>query len=375
MKIVYCLEGIHYPGGTERTVINKANYLSACGFEVYVITSEDNGRQPAFLLSNQVKHYDLGTNFYTHWSRSFFKRLYYHFRNRIVYKRALLSLLKTIKPDIVISTFNREVFILSRYKGLKVLKYHYSRPTFDKFHRSTISGFYDKWLHKKYLNAIKRYDRFVVLTKEDAENWKDFNNVLSIPNAKSFKCAQPARLDNPKVLAVGRLTEQKGFDKLIDAWNIVSKNIDGWTLSIVGDGPLKDDLQKQIDELGLSKSVFLKGKTSDIMKEYLDVSIVAVSSLYEGFGLAILEAMSCGIPVVSFACPCGPRDMIESGENGFLIPKDDVETLADKLVYLMRHPEERKEMGKNAYESSNNFSQEKVMKQWINLFEGLYNGK
>lgn len=375
MKVVYCLEGLHYTGGTERIITSKANYLASQGIEVYIITTEDNDRQSSFPLDKRVRHCDLGLNFYAHWSNSLPMKIYYYIRNNKKYKQALLTLLKEINPDIVISTFCKEVIPLSHWKGKKILEYHYSRYAFDRSRRITAFRLYDEWKFKQHIKAIKRYDRFVVLTNEDLENWKDFGNVAVIPNINSFECEKSASLDQPIVMAAGRLTEQKGFDKLIEAWSIVCKKVDGWGLHIYGEGALRNELQKLIDKEGLSKRCFLDGACNNMKEKYLGSSIFVLSSVYEGFGLVLTEAMTCGVPVVSFACPCGPRDIIADEESGFLVSQGNVEELADKLIYLIQNPEKRKEMGAKAKLGAGNFSKEKVMKMWIELFEDLCNNR
>ena len=155
--------------------------------------------------------------------------------------------------------FCKEVIPLSHWKGKKILEYHYSRYAFDRSRRITAFRLYDEWKFKQHIKAIKRYDRFVVLTNEDLENWKEFGNVAVIPNINSFECEKSASLDQPIVMAAGRLTEQKGFDKLIEAWSIVCKKVDGWGLHIYGEGALRNELQKLIDKEGLSKRCFLDG--------------------------------------------------------------------------------------------------------------------
>lgn len=175
-------------------------------------------------------------------------------------------------------------------------------------------------------------------------------------------------LKSKKVIAVGRYSYEKGFDRLIKVWDIVNKEIKGWTLHIIGDGGCREALQNQINELGLNQCVFLDGLRNDMKEEYLDASLFVLSSRYEGFGMVLLEAMSCGVPVVSFDCPCGPKDLITDGENGYLVEDGDIEKLADRIVYLIRHPEKRKEMGAMAYKRSADYSEDKIMKQWMELF-------
>ena len=108
-----------------------------------------------------------------------------------------------------------------------------------------------------------------------------------------------------------------------------------------------------------------------LYQEYLKSSFLVCTSRFEGFGMMMLEAESVGLPVVSFACPCGPRDLIKDGDNGFLVSDGDIEGLAERIIYLIEHPQERKEMGRKAFEYAGNFSQEKVMAQWMALFDRL----
>ena len=115
-----------------------------------------------------------------------------------------------------------------------------------------------------------------------------------------------------------------------------------------------------------------RGISFNMKEQYRNASIFVMTSLYEGFGMALLEALTCGLPCIAFDCPCGPREMISNDKNGFLIAESNVEEFADKLIYLMSHSKERKEMGRQAYLSSENFSTEKVMKQWMDLFDEVY---
>ena len=136
-------------------------------------------------------------------------------------------------------------------------------------------------------------------------------------------------------MAAGRYAPQKGFDKLINAWSIVVQNHPDWKLYIYGDGELRDELQQLINRLQLQNSCFLEHTTSDIAAKYAESSIFVLSSVYEGFGMVITEAMSCGLPVVSFACPCGPKDIIQNDINGLLVEPDNIDQLAEKISILI----------------------------------------
>lgn len=217
----------------------------------------------------------------------------------------------------------------------------------------------------------RHYDRLIVLTQEDGKSWKRFRNLMVIPNPTFMHPARPAALENKRVIAVGRLCHQKGFDMLVSAWALVHPSEPDWHLDIYGSGEWKESLERQITECGLDTSISIHQPVADIQSVYLESSILALTSRYEGFGLVLTEAMGCGVPVVSFACKCGPRDIIEDGYNGFLVSENDVKGFAGKLLYLVRHKEMRKEIGKNAMESAQEYDMEAIMKKWDDVFKSL----
>lgn len=371
MKIVYCMFGFFNKGGIERVISNKANYLVLQGHEVHIVTTDQKERPLAFPLNPKVKFHDLEINYSLRPHSSYYSKIHCYLHNSNFHKVRLKKLLEELKADIVISTFENETYLLPKIKdgSKKIVEFHYTYFMFKiRKNRKGILGVFDRYLEWKKLQAMKKYDRLVVLTNEDKANWKGYNNIEVISNAQTFQCKQPSLLENNKVIAVGRYSYEKGFDRLIKAWDIINKEIKGWTLHIIGDGGCREALQNQINELGLNRCVFLDGFKSNMKEEYLDASLFVLSSRYEGFGMVLLEAMSCGVPAVSFDCPCGPKDLITDGENGYLVEDDDIEKLADRIVYLIRHPEKRKEMGTMAYKRSADYSEDKIMKQWMELF-------
>jgi glycosyltransferase involved in cell wall biosynthesis len=211
----------------------------------------------------------------------------------------------------------------------------------------------------------------VVLTEEDKEYWEGLKNLSVIGNARSFAFSQPAILESKKVIAVGRYSYQKGFERLIVAWSKVCQQIDGWKLHLVGDGELREALQQQIEELNLSDSVILGKAETDMLSVYQSASVLAMSSRYEGLPMVLLEAQAAGLPIVSFACKCGPKDVVEEGVDGFLVEEGDVDALADRLVLLMKDEALRKQMGAAAYARSERYLEERIMKQWMDLFDDV----
>lgn len=377
MKILYSIAGTYNSGGMERVLANKANWLVAHGHEVIIVTTDQRGESPYFPLDARIKCYDLAINYEENNGKSFLNKLIHYPFKQWKHKVRLTALLKELRPDIVISMFcNDASFIPSIKDGSKkILEIHFSRFKRLQYGRKGLWRLADWWRYKTDAKVVSRFDKFVVLTHEDKEYWGNLRNMCVIPNARTFEVNQPATLEAKKVVAVGRLNHQKGFDRLIDAWSIVDNVVSGWKLQIVGDGELRELLQNNIRELGLSNQINIGRAEKDMVSVYKDASILAMSSRYEGLPMVLLEAQAAGLPIVSFDCKCGPKDVIENGVDGFLVEDGDIEQLAQKLVVLMQDANLRKQMGSAAYAHSERYSEERVMKQWTELFDEVVEGK
>ncbi len=371
MKIVYCLPSTYCMGGVERIISGKANMLTEMGHDVSIITTDQQGRPPYFKINDKIKCYDLGINYSQNKQRCFIKKLFYFFYNSYLHKKRLEKLLIELRADIVISTFFNEMAFLPQIKdgSKKIVEFHFSRPMFRFTSRKGIMGYIDKFMMSKNVKTLRKYDRFVVLSQEDAQNWKELNNISVINNVCTLDTVERAKLEEHRVISVGRYEFQKGFDRLINAWSLISHQVSDWTLHIFGEGSLRPILTKQIKDLHLENSVFLDGATHNIGKELSKSSIATFTSHYEGFMMAITEAESTGLPVVSFDTPCGPKDIIR--EDGFLVKNGDIESLSKRLLSLMQNDELRKAMGEKAFENSKRFTPEAIMPQWISLFETI----
>lgn len=377
MKILYSIAGTYNSGGMERVLANKANWLVAHGHEVIIVTTDQRGESPYFPLDARIKCYDLAINYEENNGKSFLNKLIHYPFKQWKHKVRLTALLKELRPDIVISMFcNDASFIPSIKDGSKkILEIHFSRFKRLQYGRKGLWRLADWWRYKTDAKVVSRFDKFVVLTHEDKEYWGNSRNMCVIPNARTFEVNQPATLEAKKVVAVGRLNHQKGFDRLIDAWSIVDNVVSGWKLQIVGDGELREQLQNNIRELGLSNQINIGRAEKDMMSVYKDASILAMSSRYEGLPMVLLEAQAAGLPIVSFDCKCGPKDVIENGVDGFLVEDGDIEQLAQKLVVLMQDANLRKQMGSAAYAHSERYSEERIMKQWTDLFDEVMGGQ
>jgi glycosyltransferase involved in cell wall biosynthesis len=210
----------------------------------------------------------------------------------------------------------------------------------------------------------------VLLTKKELLNWPELTNIVVIHNPLAFFPERTSNCEKKKVIAVGRYVREKGFDLLIDAWNIVHQKHPEWELHIYGNGK-NDQLKEQINSLRLNTSCYLEESVKNIEEKYIESSIFVLSSRNEGFGMVIAEAMACGIPPVSFACDSGPDEIIHDKEDGFLVEPENIMELAEKICYLIENEDERKILGENARRNIERLKIENIAGQWIKVFDDL----
>lgn len=373
MRIIYCLAGTFNSGGMERIVINKANWLAEHGHEVSIITTEQNGRQNFFPLNEKVTRIDLDVMYSDTNSLGVVKKMISRKRLMRKHRKALNTVLLQNKPDIVVSTFGNEVGFLPFIAdgSRKVAEIHFSRWYRLQLNRKGIWRIIDKYLTYTDYRILKKFDRFICLTEEDKLNWGKLNNIEVIPNFIEDIVAQTAPLTAKSMIAVGRLSYQKGYERLVKAWKIVADKHPDWRLNIFGGGELKDDLESLIKNVDLNNYIKIHEPTAQILREYVNNSALVLSSRYEGLPMVLLEASSVGLPLISFTCQCGPKDIIMSGYNGLLVNEGDIDGLAEAIIKVIENPELRKEMGKNSLEKSTEYNKEIIMNKWNGLFHSL----
>ena len=376
MKIIYCTHSTYNPGGMERVLYNKVKYFSEqMHWDVTVVTTDQHNRLPFYPFPESVRMIDLGINYSEDNVKRAFGKIYGYLKKRRKHRKLLEELLIKEKADIVVSLYPSESSFIPYIKdgSRKVLEIHYCKFFRLQYGRKGLLGAIDKWRTWQDERIVRRFDKFVVLTNEDRGYWGNLPNIEVIPNAAMFVADRYSDVSVKRVIAVGRLDYQKGFDRLIQAWEIVNKSgkYDDWRLDIFGQGDWKDMLQGMIDKKGLNGSAFINKPTKNIGEEYADSSMLVMSSNYEGFPMVMIEAMACGLPVVAFDFKCGPKDIIRNEENGLIIHNGDIKALADGIMKLMEDTENRKRMSLNARKIVDTYSEKAVMEKWIGLFNNL----
>lgn len=375
MKLIYCIADTFNPGGMERVLLNKLRWwVRRGGHELLVVTTEQGGREPFYAFPPEVQMVDLNIRYRADNGRNPVLKILAYFRKRARHKKALTRLLMQERADIVVSLYPSESSFIPQIRdgSKKVLELHYSKFFRLQYGRSGLLGRADRFRTRQDERIVRRFDKFVVLTREDAGFWGPLPNLAVIPNAV---LKVPETRYDPlcrRVIAVGRLDYQKGFDRLLDAWAKLPAELrESWRLDIYGQGEWEQKLKEQAASLRIAASVTIHPPTSDILREYAASAFLVMSSHYEGFPMVMVEAMACGIPVVSFSFRCGPADIIRPLENGLTVPEGDTETLALTMQMLMRDDDLRCRMSAQARRITDTYAEEVVMAQWERCFEEL----
>lgn len=376
MKILYCTHSTCNPGGMERVLLNKVMYLSQLpDWEVSVVTTDQHHRPPFYPFPEKVRMTDLDINYSDDNDKGVWKKIFGYLRKRKEHKRKLTALLEKERPDIVVSLYPSESSFIPGIKdgSKKVLELHFCKFFRLQYGRKGLLGWIDKLRTRQDERIVRRFDKFVVLTHEDKGYWGNLPNIEVIPNAAMQVSESYSDVTNKRVIAVGRLDYQKGFDRLIEAWEWIqgTGKLTDWRLDIFGQGEWREMLQHMIDEKGLQDTARINPPTNAIMNEYAQSSLLVMSSHYEGFGMVLVEAMSCGVPVVSFDCKCGPKDIIQHGINGLLVPEGDIKALANAMMEVMTDETYRRMLSRNARKVVDTYSEEAVMARWIRLFTSI----
>ena len=368
MKILYLFRSLAVWGGIERILVDKMNWLvSENNTEVFLLTTDQGEHPIVYSLNERVHFEDLNINFYRRYQYSFYRRLGISYQMRQKYKRLLSNRIHSVRPDIIVCTTADQIDVITELKGdvpLIVESHSICNRTIGQG-KNVLRCF----RRYNFLKSLKKTNCVVSLTEGDASEWRHFHKkVIVIPNMLHPCKSRQSSLMSKRVIWVGRLDYQKRAEIALSIWDLVVQKHPDWCLDIYGEGEVESDIKTKASQL---KSTFVHKPTAQIFDCYFDSSILISTSLFEPFGLVMVEAMSCGLPVVAFDCPYGPADIITDGMNGFLVPFDNIKYFADKVCLLMEDDSLRIRMGHAAYTFSKRFYADGIMPKWKSLFDDI----
>ncbi len=349
-------------GGAERTASTLANSWAARGDHVTLITFA-SGDVPAYPLHEAIvlRRLELRQGKARH-------ILHGLSRNRKIV-RALRAAIAESHPDLIISFMHvPNVLTLLAARGIDA-------PVMITEH--THPAFHDIGWHWQLLRRLLyRRARALVCMTEDVLSWFQQRTPVKgyvIPNPVSVPPGPAATKSGTEqvVIAMGRLAYEKGFDLLLEAFSRIATHHSGWRLRILGEGSLKHELEAHAQKVNLAGRVEFTGAVSDPFPLLRSADLFILSSRFEGFGNALCEAMACGLPVISFDCPSGPRRIIRHELDGLLVPAEDISALSATMHRLMSDPEERRRLAMHAPEVLTRFGLQRVLGLWDQIFSEL----
>lgn len=356
MKILFYISNIR-GGGAARVMTNIANAM-AMENEIYFVTNFPDEHE--YELNEKITRYNL----------EFIESKANSFKKNFCRITALRSVIKEISPSICMSFMGENnVRLIIASKGLKT-------KTIISV-RNDPSKEYPSSKFRRMTDLIYRKANGIVFQTEDAKKYfsKDVqNNSQIIFNQVDSQFYQSNNRIGNYILACGRLSRQKDYPMMLEAFKLVLEEFPNEKLYIYGDGKLNDELEQYSKKIGINSSVYFMGYSNNMVENYADAKFLIVTSIYEGMPNVILEALASSLPVVSTDCPCGgPRMVIENGINGFLCPVGDAKTFANRMVYLLKNEKELIAMKENAHISANKFTGEHIIDDWKKYIERVIN--
>jgi glycosyltransferase involved in cell wall biosynthesis len=366
MKILYCTNQVNTHGGIERILSQKINFLiQEFGFEIYLLTFEQKNKKFVYELNDKLIHNDLNINYIEQIS-------YFHPKNLLKVLKHYFKLknaINKIKPDLIISiSFTPDQYFIP-FINKKI-------PKFKELHSSGIVvGNLENnknWIVNYFKNTLfkvfKKYNKLILLNNDELKYFNNKNTIV-IPNFTDFEIEKTFEKEKT-IIAAGRIADVKQFDELIYIWKIIHNEFPDWKIKIFGDGNaiFTKNLKTLIINLGLELSFFIFPSTENILIEMQKASIFAMTSRTECFPMVLLEAQVCGLPIISYDCPNGPRNIINNNIDGFLIENYNRELFSEKLKTLLKNQTLIDNMSINAKNSVKQFNNRVIMDKWYQLF-------
>ncbi len=378
MKIAYVYSTMAATGGTERMITEKINYLSEnYGYDITIITCFQHADEKNyFKTSDKIKQINLDIPFFSQYRYKYPKRLWIKWKMNRLLKQSIQQAVRQEDPDILIgvSRFKANYISTVKCRAKKIIECHEAKynTIYDASEKhSLLVLLFLKLYSFYYFHTIEQNaDIVVTLTEKDKMLWKNARRIEVIPNFSTMPINKYSDCTNKRVIAVGRLAWEKGFDRLIEIWGVVSAKYPDWNLDIYGDGRMHDTLISLIKKYK-ANNLNIHRKSPHISQEYANSSICAVTSYYEGFSLVLLEAMRHGVPCIAYDCPFGPESIINDASCGYLIENGNALLFVEKLCRLIEDKELRLQFSKAAKEKAKSFDVDIVMNKHKDLYEEI----
>lgn len=367
VKILVLIDQLHLSGGIERVLSYKVNHwlVQRKDIDLVILTNENQGKKFYYNFPSVWTHHELDVNY----KRDLKLLTYINLKKSISHFFKLRKYLKLHRPDVVIHcAFGFDFYFLPFLKGgAKLIKEQHS-SRFEGSRKTLLASF--KGLVRKKFESF--YDVMVFLSQEEKEIVKR-NNVRVIANPICLDAKETNKERQNIILAAGRIVPVKGYIRLIEAWSKIHIKAPGWKVCIYGDGDPEyiRSIKEYIHKVGVERTVELLPSTPDIENKMQESKIYAMASLTECFPMVLLEAMVNGLPIISFDCPTGPRNILTNNKNGILVENDDIKNYSIKLLELIQNRELREKLSLEAKNDVIKYGIDNIMHQWDMLFEEL----
>lgn len=374
-KIVFLMLHFGY-GGVESAIANQANMLCD-DYEVEIVSIYKLKYLSPYKLNKKIKikylsniepnKKELIESFKT---KNIYKILKEGFKSlKILYlkKHLMIDYIKKCNGDIIVSTrvaFNKDLGKYGNKNAIKIAQEHVYHKNNNKYISNLI-------------NSIKKIDYLMPVSKELTNYYKNriFLNqkCVYIKHAIDFETEKYNFKKTNNLLAVGRLSKEKGFEDLIDVINIAKQTIPDIKLNLIGDGPEKENLKKKIKNLNLEKNIIMHGfkQRNEINEITKKCSLYCMTSYEESFGLTVIESMSFGLPCIAFDDAKGVLEIINEN-TGVIIKKRDKELMARTIIELLTNEKMLKSLSKESYKKSLNYSYDNVKKEWLAFYKSIF---
>jgi glycosyltransferase involved in cell wall biosynthesis len=380
MRILYYIGAITGKGGVERLLSEKTDYfINQLGWEVHIMTEDQRGRKMPYLFHKNTKFHDIQASLYS--PKFNIKGISYWLMVRKMRKLVEQKLTK-ISPDIVsVVDIGFSDFVIPHIcKNIpKIREFHFAKeaavnlskemPLLKRVHYLTYRAL--------YYRQFKKYTSLILLTERDYKAFGSPANGYVIPNIAGNSQALP-RIPHTtkKIITVGSMhDDRKGFSTLIEIWSQIKEKHSDWSLHIYGDGQYRSIYQEEINQKQLEKHVFLEGMTNEVESKMRESDFFVLTSKGEGFAMVLVEAQSQYLPVISYDTPCGPSDIVNNNEDGFIVKMNDTADLVKKICLLIENEDLRFKMGSRAHENSLRYSVENIMPVWVEHYNKLIQKK